>query len=629
MAEIFISYKSERRPAAEHLATVLRHHGHEVWFDYQLVKGRDFRSQIEQKIREAKALVALWCTRSVSSRWVIEEVDLAHKLGILVPAMIEPCELPFGYRMIDSIDISSWDGAPRGHHLDRLLDALEQRIGRQPVSDFKALRDYDAVWRRLGALPLSAFALDRPIEIVEPAQGISQRRSMQEKHAIDERLPPSPSEDSHEALPKLPWQIISDKDSNDPIKVRDVINALKASQLGSYARFALEQLEAEVWKNLPAPRTEAVLEQFLAAGWEGKYADQARAELRGLKEVKAARAPEAAEKAEGSAKERQRAADPWASRKRALLLLPGSVILLFIAGNQEIQRNILTLLSSYSTVRVEPEHVVKPSPAPIEPPTSHDAKSAEATVATPATTTALPQIFRDCADCPEMVVVPAGTFLMGSPRSENGRQDDEGPHLHVTIAQPFAAGRFEVTFDEWAACVADKGCDWNPDDGGWGRGSRPVINVSWDDAQEYVKWLSRRTGMNYRLLSEAEWEYAARAGSRTAYPWGDEIDRNRGNCQECGWDRKQTALVGSFAANAFGLYDMHGNVKEWVQDCYVSNYVNAPSNGSAQSSSSCTFRVLRGGSWNTSGQYLRSAARSVGLPDDRLNAIGFRVSRTL
>src|SRR5262249_37686020 len=164
MAEVFISYKSERRRAAEHMAAVLGHYGYSVWFDYQLIKGRDFGLQIDRKVREAKALVVLWCSRSISSRWVAEEVDLAHELGILVPVKIESCELPVGFRRQDYINLANWDGAPWDHRLNPLLDALEQKTGRQPAPDYKALRDYEATWRRFGALPLSAFAFDREPE---------------------------------------------------------------------------------------------------------------------------------------------------------------------------------------------------------------------------------------------------------------------------------------------------------------------------------------------------------------------------------------------------------------------------------------------------------------------------------
>ena len=246
--------------------------------------------------------------------------------------------------------------------------------------------------------------------------------------------------------------------------------------------------------------------------------------------------------------------------------------------------------------------------------------------------------FRDCPECPLMVEVPAGSFLMGSPDTEAQRQDKEGPVHRVTIARPFAVGVYEVTFDEWDACVSDGGCrGYRPDDQGWGRGRRPVINVGWNDVQLYVGWLSRKTGRAYRLLSEAEWEYAARAGTTTRYWWGNDILGDRANCRFCGsrWDNEQTAPVGSFSANPFGLYDVHGNVDEWVADCRNARYTGAPTNGSAWTTGDCSARVARGGSYVHATWQCRSASRTFynvprdGLQRNRAINIGFRVVRTI
>ncbi len=241
-------------------------------------------------------------------------------------------------------------------------------------------------------------------------------------------------------------------------------------------------------------------------------------------------------------------------------------------------------------------------------------------------------VFRECPECPEMVVVPAGEFMMGSPPSEEGRVDNEGPVHRVTIAEPFAVGVYEVTFEEWDACVSGGGCGgYRPDDEGWGRGGRPVIRVSWDDAQAYVAWLSGKTGEAYRLLSEAEWEYAARAGTTTRYHWGDDVGRNRANCygDQCGDSWEYTAPVGSFGANGFGLHDMHGNVWEWVEDCRNDGYAGAPSDGSAWESGDCSLRGLRGGSWDFDPRFLRAADRGWYVTEGRSGDSGFRVSRTL
>jgi formylglycine-generating enzyme required for sulfatase activity len=235
--------------------------------------------------------------------------------------------------------------------------------------------------------------------------------------------------------------------------------------------------------------------------------------------------------------------------------------------------------------------------------------------------------FRDCPVCPEMVVIPAGEFMMGSDGTPN-----EEPVHKVRIAKNFAVGKFAVAFAEWDACVADGGCSHKPDDRGWGRDRRPVINISWDDAtQQYLPWLSRKAGKTYRLLSEAEWEYAARAGLTTAYSWGNQIGKNNANCRGCGsqWENKQTAPVGSFKPNAFGLYDMHGNVSQLVEDCYLRNYTGAATDGSARSSPSCPEHVLRGGSWQADFTEVRSAARTRHNSFFRSISSGFRVARTL
>jgi formylglycine-generating enzyme required for sulfatase activity len=250
------------------------------------------------------------------------------------------------------------------------------------------------------------------------------------------------------------------------------------------------------------------------------------------------------------------------------------------------------------------------------------------------------QEFQDCGRCPRMVVVPAGSFMMGSPAGKGA--DDEHPQHLVTIARPFAIGKFEVTFDEFDTCAELGGGCTRPYDYGWGRGDRPVVSVSWDDAQKYLSWLSRETGKQYRLLSEAEYEYAARAGKETAYPWGNAVKldgKAMANCSDCAssWDDRQTAPVGRFTANGFGLYDMVGNVWEWVADCYHPSYeidasqseVEAPANGLPWTDRQCQERVVRGGSWDYDPQYLRSAVRDRNSSFYQGSDLGFRIARTL
>jgi formylglycine-generating enzyme required for sulfatase activity len=242
------------------------------------------------------------------------------------------------------------------------------------------------------------------------------------------------------------------------------------------------------------------------------------------------------------------------------------------------------------------------------------------------------QIFKECAHCPEMVMVPPGKFWMGSLDEERGHIPLESPRHEVTITRPFAVSRFEITSEEWDFCVLLGGCTWAAPETGWGRGRRPVMNVNWNDAQQYVAWLAWRTGKPYRLLSEAEWEYAARAGSDKAYPWGDGVGRNRANCNGCSGPRDLTGTepVGSFAANGFGLYDIHGNVFEWTQDCFHNSYNGAAADGSPwETGGTCEGHMVRGGSWDAPPEDMRSAKRLWITSNKRFNFLGLRVGRTL
>jgi formylglycine-generating enzyme required for sulfatase activity len=266
--------------------------------------------------------------------------------------------------------------------------------------------------------------------------------------------------------------------------------------------------------------------------------------------------------------------------------------------------------------------------------------------------------FQDCAECPEMVVIPAGEFQMGAPPDEAKRDVDEAQH-RVSFAKPFAVARYQVTWDQWESCARDGACDAQAvesalqgegkvkpaeDFKDLGRGRHPVVGVSWYDAQRFAGWLNAKTGTNrYRLLSESEFEYAARAGTATAFPWGDKATHeqaNYGKDDDEGLGGKaegrdvwadRTAPVGSFPPNGFGLYDMHGNTYEWVEDCYEKDATLLPTDGSAMKGGNCAVRVMRSTSFLSNPHTLRSANR-VGqyTPHGRgRNFIGFRVAKTL
>ena len=237
---------------------------------------------------------------------------------------------------------------------------------------------------------------------------------------------------------------------------------------------------------------------------------------------------------------------------------------------------------------------------------------------------------KECSECPLMVAVPAGEYDMGSSSSDRallgGEFKTELPSRSVTIRR-FAVGVHEVTFSQWDACHSEGRCERKPADNGWGRGNRPVIDVSWEDARQYVDWLSDKTGKKYRLLSESEWEYVARAGTTDPFHTGSTISTNQANYRN---SRGETIEVGMLANNRFGLHDVHGNVWEWVQDCWHGNYRGAPGDGSAWvQDGDCGKRVFRGGSWENESAHVRSAYRWGGDVRQRAASVGFRVAREL
>lgn len=250
-----------------------------------------------------------------------------------------------------------------------------------------------------------------------------------------------------------------------------------------------------------------------------------------------------------------------------------------------------------------------------------------ASVIAPAALTFQPgQVLHDCANCPDMIVVAGGLYMMGSPANQTGRGRDEGPQREVSISS-FAIGKDEVTFAQWDACLAGGGCNgYSPPDHGWGRGDHPVIGVSWNDARSYLQWLNAQKpdGPLYRLASEAEWEYAARAGTSGVYAFAGRLTTSQAT-----FLMQRTTSAGAHAASRFGLFDMYGNAAEWVEDCYVASYNLAPIDGAPVEANRCARRVYRGGSYSDQPPALRATARRSAAPAQRLPGLGFRLARAL
>lgn len=259
-----------------------------------------------------------------------------------------------------------------------------------------------------------------------------------------------------------------------------------------------------------------------------------------------------------------------------------------------------------------PPVVTKPVPAPVQTPVvAHPTGSVN-----------------DCDSCPEMVVLKPGSFIMGDDHGDRS----ERPAHRVTIEKPYAIGRYEVTFAQWNACVAANACKALAEISASGLTDKsPARDLSWNDARRYVHWLSTLTGQHYRLPTEAEWEYAARAGTRSRYWWGEKMEPGKANCKGCGgdWNEEVPVNVDALPPNPFGIYGMNGGVWEWVEDCWHRSYDGAPTDGSAWTSSDCRENVIRGGSWRNDSTYAHSTSRFTYDTDVRFIANGFRVAKTL
>ena len=277
-------------------------------------------------------------------------------------------------------------------------------------------------------------------------------------------------------------------------------------------------------------------------------------------------------------------------------------------------------------VRPAPAPAAPAAPAPAQPPAA--ASKAPPAAVTEPVRPASPGAheIKDCAACPTLVAIAPGSFMMGT----NSDDPSERPVHRVTIGHPFALAKYVVTVAQWNACVAAGACARLAGDNGTSPNA-PVHDVSWDDAQQYAAWLTKVTGKPYRLPTEAEWEYAARAGTTTRYWWGDDMRTGNANCKDCGqpWRVDAPADVGTFAANPFGLYDMTGGVWEWVSDCWHNSYKNAPADGRSWDEPYCQSRVIRGGSWRDGATYMLSATRFKYDSGVRYTANGFRVARDL
>ncbi|AXF18208.1 SUMF1/EgtB/PvdO family nonheme iron enzyme [Paraburkholderia caledonica] len=364
-----------------------------------------------------------------------------------------------------------------------------------------------------------------------------------------------------------------------------------------------EQYEITFWNSIKDSNYPGDYEAYLKAYPNGRFATLAHARIDRLRAA-ASSAPAAAAAPSPAPPVAQPAAPPATPAPQAAR--PSAPAAPPATATPDRQRAVSTPPAASTTAPPTP-----PATSTAQKPAAHAPVAGES---------------RDCAACPIMIALPAGSFSMGSSSDD----PSEKPVHHVTIAAPFAIGKYEVTVEQWNACVAANACaKLTPETNA--NKTAPARDLSWDDAQQYVKWLSKTTGKPYRLPTEAEWEYADRGGTTSAYWWGDQMRKGTANCKDCGepWHKEGPEPAGSFAPNPYGLHDMNGSVWEWTADCWHNSYQSAPADGHAWESPTCDMRVIRGGSWREGSGYMLSATRFKYSSGVRQSQDGFRVVKEL
>lgn len=613
-SHIFISYNREDQHRARAIAEALQAEGLSVWWDSNLRAGESYDEVTEKNLREAGAVVVLWSERSVNSKWVRAEATVGERFSKLVPVMIDECERPLRFELVQTADLTRWHGDRTDPNWRDFTQSVKSALGHAEqapslqtsappssgagdvtientfwtsIKDGSERSDFEAYLKRYPDGHFSDLARNRLAALDRAAQ--------------QARRPAAPR-------PQAPTEA-AQRQARPP--QRQAISQRSAAPQSAAAKPA------------PAPQQKKSGAGFFiligvaivvigaaAAGYfmfSGKKDRDDVAEAAGSNEETASITPEAGLDSD-SAESLDADLDLAATEEATAALDEGQVEAASLDGDAAASDAQDEELALDGTEAAEVSETAADEPA---------GETAEVAVAQ-----GPGDVFADCDICPQMAILPAGTFVMGSPDDEAGRYPYEGPQHEVSI-KAFAIGVHEVTFDQWAACVEDGGCrGYRPGDAGFGRGSRPALYISWRDAQAYVEWLSRKTGRSYRLPTEAEWEYAARGGETSAYWWGGSFDRTKAALGG-------TVEVGTLPANGFGLHEILGNAGEWVQDCYLNNFAETPTDGTAATSGDCGRRVVRGGSWRGEPRELRSANRSRITATVRDRSLGLRVAADL
>lgn len=549
MPDVFISYNREDRETARLVANALEAEGFSVWWDAALRAGETYDEVTEQNLRGAGAVVVLWSKRSSNSKWVRAEATVGERSSTLVPALIEDCERPIRFELVQTADLRHWRGDRNDPHWRAFMQDVRTAVSRRSakpappaaaattsaqdvniettfwnsIKDGADRSDFEAYLKRYPNGYFAALAQNRIASLGRPAAAPPQRPASAPPRPQAPPVPPAPRAQAQPAP----------RPSAPPAPKKSV-----GGLIVGVAAVALVAIGAVAF--------------LLTRGGDKPAEIAAPAETPPSPEVAAAIAEEPAPDAADEA-----IVDVFAESEAAPLEQGVDAI----------------------DIPVEAAQAVVEDAAPSIPVAG--------------------KTFRDCESCPLMATLPGGAFTMGSPSSEDGHNAYEGPQREVTV-KSFAIGVYEVTNAEWKACADDGACKEKPSPGAE---QFPALFLSWRDATDYASWLSKKTGRKYRLPTEAEWEYAARAGATTPYWWGEKFERDK-------VAKGGAAAVGSLAANAFGLYDVAGNAREWVADCYVNNFAKAPTDGAAVTDGDCGRRVIRGGSWESAPADTRVANRS-------------------
>ena len=580
MADIFISYSKAYRALTEALASDLERPGYSIWWDTELVGGEEFKNVILKELDAAQAVIVIWTPAAVKSNWVYSEANRAQAQKKLITVRSADVDMRLIPPPFDTLHVDPLEQRARIFVALGKLGVEGGRNGGAPRNEADeslweealSLRDPQLYIHYLKTFPFGTHAHEAD-SIIWRAVRVQDSASLYLWY-----LREFPAGNFATEAEDRYWQI------------QGALNTFKAhTDYLKYRPQGRHRRDADLllWELTDRQNTIAAYDAYIAASPSGIKAEVAKLRAQRLRSEQAAR--EAAERDRKAEEERlrqeEKARQEAAERARE-------------AEENRLLRE-MPVKVHIGLGRSDRDVTLKPGAS-----------------------------FCEFPGAPEMVVVPPDAFWMGSNDEEN-----QYPRHKVTIPRAFAVGKYPVTFEEWDRAHADGGVGHKPDDKGWGRGRRPVINVCWDDAQAYVKWLSDKTGKPYRLPSEAEWEYACRAGTETAYSFGgseSELDRY-------GWysgnSDSTTHPVGEKLPNDFGLHDMHGNVWERCQDCWNASYAGKPEHlkqsGGAWTADDCAHRVIRGGSWLNGPQGLRAAYRDRIASVIRGNGFGFRLARTL